>query len=149
MNDSRNDQARFSPRDFLRARRPERFSDSAVDERPVLDRGFLEYHLSTLTNRNQENDFEEFARELAQREIAPNLLPHTGPTGGGDSKVDSETYPVANMLATRWYVGEPDKAAKQRWAFAFSANKQWRSKVKADIEKVARTRRKCAKAFFV
>ena len=84
---------RFSPREFLRARRPQRFSDSVVDEKPTLDRSLLEYHLDTLTNRNQEIQFEHFARRLAEREICPNLLPQTGPMGGGDSKVDSETHP--------------------------------------------------------
>ena len=43
---------RCSPRNFLRARRPERFSDSVVVERPTLDRAILEYHLDSLTSRN-------------------------------------------------------------------------------------------------
>src|SRR4051794_18213074 len=97
------DKSRFSPRNFLRARRPEKFSDSVISQRGRLDRAFLEYHLDTLTNRSEETLFETFARRLAEREIAPNLLPHTGPTGGGDSKVDSETYPVADELSHGWY----------------------------------------------
>jgi hypothetical protein len=87
-----------SPKEFLRARRPEYFSDSGMEESKSLDRLQLEYHLSTLTSRNQEQDFEIFARKLAEREICPNLLPHTGPTGGGDSEADSETVPVADQL---------------------------------------------------
>lgn len=87
----------FSPREFLKARRPEQFSDTEVDDTPVLDRSTLEYNLETLTSRGEEKLFEDFARRLAEREIAPNLLPQTGPTGGGDSKVDSETYPVAEL----------------------------------------------------
>src|SRR5438552_721600 len=94
---------RLSPRQFLKARRPEKFSDSVAEEVPALDRPMLEYHLDTLTNRNQETEFERFARRIAEREICPNLLPHTGPTGGGDSKVDSETYPVADALSLVWY----------------------------------------------
>ena len=90
---------RFSPRQFLKARRPEKFSDSVREDVPALDRSILEYHLETLTNRNQETDFERFARRITEREICPNLLPHTGPTGGGDSKVDTETYPVADALS--------------------------------------------------
>lgn len=140
---------RFSPRNFLRARRPERFSDSVVDERPVLDRAFLEYHLDTLTNRNQESAFEEFARELAQREIAPNLLPHTGPAGGGDSKVDSETYPVSDAIAAGWYVGAGGASGRERWAFAFSAKRDWVQKLRADISKLAGTQRGHTKAFFI
>jgi hypothetical protein len=95
----------FSPRTFLQARHPEQFSDSVVEEGRVLDRSMLEYYLGTLTNRSQETDFEDFARHLAGREICPNLLPHTGPTGGGDSKVDAETYPVADSLSLTWYSG--------------------------------------------
>lgn len=102
----------LSPRSFLRARRPERFSDSVVNDVPVLDRSLLEYHLETITNRSDESDFQEFARHLAEREICPNLLPQTGPTGGGDSKVDSETYPVADSLSLVWYVGDGREAAR-------------------------------------
>src|SRR5205823_5365465 len=100
---------RFSPRQFLKSRRPERFSDSVVQESSVLDRSFLEYHLETLTSRSEELLFESFARELAMRAVCPNLLPHTGPTGGGDSKADSETYPVAEQLALGWYIGHGDQ----------------------------------------
>jgi hypothetical protein len=139
----------FSPNRFLRARRPERFSDSVVIEGPSLDRSVLEYHLDTLTSRAQETQFERFARRLAEREVCPNLLPQTGPTGGGDSKVDSETYPVADDLSMGWYVGVGREAASERWGFAFSANKDWRAKVRSDIAKIASTGRGYAKAIFV
>ncbi|MFZ2657519.1 MAG: hypothetical protein WAX69_21470, partial [Victivallales bacterium] len=139
----------LSPREFLRARRPERFSDSVVDSIPVLDRQILEYFLESLTSRSQETDFEDFARRLAQHEICPNLIPHTGPTGGGDSKVDSETYPVADGLSFAWYIGIGREAATERWAFAFSAKKDWRDKVKEDIAKIAATQRDYCKAFYI
>src|SRR5207302_9600871 len=108
-----------------------------------------EYHLSTLTNRGQENDFETFARMLAEREICRNLLPHTGPSGGGDSKVDSETYPVADQIAIIWYSGIGVEAAAERWAFAFSAKQDWQTKVRSDIAKIAATDRGYRKAFFI
>ena len=120
----------FSPRDFLKSRRPERFADSELSDVPVLDRSLLEYHLHTLTNRSQEKDFEHFARHLAQKEICPNLIPQTGPTGGGDSKVDSETFPVADDIALTWFMGIGRDAASERWAFAVSAKEDWRSKVR-------------------
>jgi hypothetical protein len=138
-----------SPRAFLHKRHPGYFSDSASSAEPSLDRTLLEYQLSTLTSRSQETDFEEFARRLAEAEICPNLLPHTGPTGGGDSKVDSETYPVSDQLALAWYVGDGRKASRERWAFAFSAKKDWRSKVTSDIAKIAATGRGYAKAYFI
>lgn len=139
----------FSPREFLKGRRPERFSDSVGQDSPVLDRSLLEYHLDTLTNRSEELQFETFARHLLEHTVCPNLLPHTGPTGGGDSKVDTETYPVAETLAMGWYIGIGDQAATERWAFAFSAKKDWRPKLKSDIAKVVATGRGYTKAFFV
>ena len=85
---------------------------------------------------------------MAQHEICPNLLPHTGPTGGGDSKVDSETYPVADELALSWFEGDP-AAAGERWGFAFSAKEDWRSKVQSDVRKLVKTGRGYKKAFFI
>ena len=109
----------------------------------------LEYHLDTLTNRSQEVQFEHFARRLAEREICPNLLPQTGPTGGGDSKVDSETYPVADDLSLGWFIGIGREAASERWAFAFSAKKKWQEKVRSDVAKIVATGRGYQKIFFV
>jgi len=139
----------FSPKSFLKARRPERFSDTIVKEATELDRSLLEFHLSSLTSRSQETEFEKFAHRLCEREICPNLLPQTGPTGGGDSKVDSETYPVSDKLSLAWYVGLANGAAQERWAFAFSAKQKWRSKVQSDIAKIAGTNRGYVKAFFI
>jgi hypothetical protein len=147
--DTPKDQDGFSPRNFLRARRPERFSDSVTTERPALDRTTLEYHLDTLTSRSQETLFEEFARQLVQREVCPNLLPHTGPTGGGDSKVDSETFPVSDVISAAWFVGSDGQAGRERWAFAMSAKKEWMSKVRTDISSLASTDRGYVKAFFI
>lgn len=140
----------LSPKEYLKARRPERFSDSVVEARHALNRTLLEHHLDTLTQRNQEADFERFAYELAKLEICPNLLPNTGPMGGGDSKVDTETYPVAENLSLSWYVGDP-KAGSERWAFAFSctAKAKVTPKISSDVAKIARTKRGYTRAFFI
>lgn len=143
------DAPRFRPRDYLRRRRPGYFSDTPAAIRPRLDRAVLDYHLSTLTSRSEELDFEKFARSLCQRTIARNLLPHTGPSGGGDSKVDTETYPVSPDLALSWYVGEPERASQERWGFAFSAKADWMPKLKADVAKIAATGRAYDRAYFV
>ena len=140
---------KITPKELLKTRRPEHFSDSVVEEISELDTRMLEYHLDTLTNREQSREFENFARKLAQKTICPNLLPQTGPTGGGDSKVDSETFPVAESLAFAWSIGEPKNASEERWAFAFSAKKVWQPKLKSDIKKLAATNRDYKKAFFV
>ncbi|WP_437726113.1 hypothetical protein [Sorangium sp. So ce861] len=142
-------QTNISPHQFLRTRHPEHFSDSVDEDTRTLDRAILDYHLESLTSRGQEHDFERFARSLAEREVCPNLLPQTGPTGGGDSKVDAETYPVAESLAATWYVGLGTEAASERWAFAFSAKKDWRAKIQSDVAKVAATNRDYKKVFFI
>jgi hypothetical protein len=130
----------YSPSSFMRARRPEQFSDSREADARPLEKAFFEYHLETLTSRNDEKPFELFCRRLAQKEVCPNLIPQTGPTGGGDSKVDTETYPVAPEIAERWYEGNPS-AGSERWAFAFSAKKDWRGKVRSDVGKIVETKR--------
>lgn len=140
---------RFSPRQFLKSRRPERFSDSVGYDSFILDRSLLEYHLSTLTNRSDELRFETFARLLLERTVCPNLLSHTGPTGGGDSKVDTETYPVAESLSMGWFVGIGNEAATERWGFAFSAKEDWPPKLRSDIAKIVAADRGYTKAFFV
>lgn len=138
-----------SPSGFMRSIRPEKYSDSFVEEVTTLDRQMLEYHLETLTSRSQHLDFEGFARQLLRVEICPNITGQTGPSGGGDSKVDSETYPVAEDLTWNWIAGTDGTSAKERWAFAFSAKKEYRSKLQSDIKKIAETNRGYKKAFFV
>jgi len=140
---------RFSPKDMMKAWRPERFSDSAPRADPALSRTILEYHLDTLTSRKQETEFERFALAVARHSICPNLRAQTGPTGGGDGKVDTETFPVAEQLAYAWYVGEAMEAASERWGFAFSAKKKWEPKLQSDIAKIAGTDRGYQKAFFI
>lgn len=116
---------------------------------PILDRSTLEYHLDTLTSRSQELDFEIFARHLAQREICPNLIHPTGPSGGGDGKVDSETYPVSEEVSLTWITGIGTQAASEKWAFAFSAKADWAPKLRSDIKKLVGTGRGYKKAFFM
>lgn len=139
----------FSPKEFIRQRRPEKFSDSTSSQHSILNRSQLEYHLDTLTSRSQENDFERFALALAKKSIAPNLRPLTGPTGGGDSKTDSETFPVHQDIAIGWHENVDLSSSSERWAFAFSAKKQWRSKVQSDVAKIAQTERGYKTAFFI
>ena len=139
----------FQPSEFMRARHPELFSDSRVLSEPALSKQVFEYHLDTLTSRKQELEFEHFCRKLAEKELCPNLIPQTGPTGGGDSKADSETHPVSQLIAMRWYQGNPDTAAQERWAFAFSAKKAWRSKLRSDVEKLVKTGRGYSLIYFI
>ena len=136
-----------NPRDLMRFRHPDLFSDTRVDDIPRLPKEVFEHHLDTLTSRKQEYHFEHFCRKLAEKEICPNLRIQTGPTGGGDSKVDTETYPVAEEVAERWWIGLPS-AGTERWAFAFSAKKDWKSKVKTDVKNILSTGRDYKRIYF-
>lgn len=134
---------------FLKERRPDEFSDSIIKKQGKLSRELLDYYLNSLTNRSQEKEFEIFCRRLAEKEICPNLLPQTGPTGGGDSKVDTETYPVSDSISLSWYSGIGRIAANERWAFAISAKKDWRPKCISDIDKIITTGRDYKEIFFI
>lgn len=139
----------LKPSEFMYTRHPELFSDTPPLKVPMLEKSQLEYHLETLTSRKQEQVFEEFCRRLAELEICPNLKPQTGPTGGGDSKTDASTYPVAPALVERCYWGTPKPPSNEAWAFAFSCKKRWRQKVASDVEKIAKLERKFTKVFFI
>lgn len=136
-------------RQFMRARRPELYSDTLSIEETEMDRRQFEFHLHSLTSRKEETVFENFARALAEKELCPNLILQTGPTGGGDSKVDTETYPVAASIATLWYEGDPVRATAERWAFAVSAKAKWKPKIDSDVEKIVSTGRPYSLVYFI
>ena len=128
------------PSEFMRKLHPEYYSDSIDRTVYELDRSTLEYHLNSITQRNETHDFEIFCRKLCERVICPNLRPATGPEGGGDSKADTETFAVAEEVAQFAYIGNP-KAGSERWAFAFSANERWARKVRQDVAGLVQTGR--------
>jgi hypothetical protein len=137
------------PSSFYRSQHPDLFSDSKEERTTSLPQDLFAFHLDQLTTTKREREFEDFARRLCEREICPNLLTQTGPTGGGDSKTDSSTYPVAPELGMRrWWVGHTSPSDED-WAFAFSCKHDWRTKVKDDIAKIASLPRQFARAYFV
>lgn len=137
------------PSTFYRHIHPELFSDSKTCKKVSLTKALLEFHLDQLTVNKKEYEFEEFCLRLAEREICSNLIPQTGPVGGGDSKVDSSTYPVADELREQRYWSGKAKPASEDWGFAFSAKKAWQDKARADVAKIASLPRKFHKVFFV
>lgn len=137
-----------SYREFMRARRPQLYSDTLHTEVGEMDRRQFEFHLHSLTSRKEETAFENFARALAEKELCPNLIPQTGPTGGGDSKVDTETYPVSPAIAILWYEGDPTSAG-ERWGFAVSAKADWKPKVRSDVTKIVATGRPYTLIYFI
>lgn len=136
------------PSKFMRQLRPEYYSDTEGRTDYVLDAPLLEYHLESLTQRNQTHDFEIFCRKLCERAIARNLRPQTGPDGGGDSKADTETYPVSEEVSELYYEGEAD-SGEERWAFAFSAKETWKQKARDDIKGLIETGRTYDRIIFV
>ncbi|NVE93178.1 tetratricopeptide repeat protein [Halomonas titanicae] len=132
----------------MRELRPEYYSDTEDHTTYQLDSSTLEYHLNTITARNQTHEFEIFCRKLCERTICPHLKPATGPEGGGDSKADTETVPVAEEVAILNYIGEPS-STHERWAFAFSAKKKWSEKVRNDVAGIIETGRGYQKIYCV
>lgn len=144
-----NDQKKgVMPSEFMRSYRPEIYSDTEAHTSYLLDAEVFSYHLETITARNQTHDFEIFCRKLCERTICPHLKPATGPEGGGDSKADTETIPVADEIAILAYVGEAN-AGSQRWAFAFSAMKKWADKARRDVAGIISTQRGYSKIYFI
>ncbi len=139
----------FKPSSFMRMRRPNEFSDTKYSQKSSLSKSFIDYHLDTLTNRKQESLFENFCIELCQKEICPNLIPQTGPVGGGDSKRDTENYPISEEISFHYYYAIPERALKEKWAFAFSAKKTWKTKVYSDVIKISTLQRKFNLVYFV
>ncbi len=103
--------------------------------------------LESLTSQSKEKEFEEYCRKIIEATICPNLLPQTGPTGGGDSKVDSETYPVSESIAEGWLYGYNNVAHSERWAFAISAKKDWKPKLKSDVKKIIATNKEHGRGY--
>lgn len=137
------------PSEYMRQLRPELYSDSVPKTEHRLKPEILSHHLETITERNQTHDFEIFCRKLCERTICPNLRPATGPEGGGDSKADTETIPVADEVGKLQIVVGQANGGRERWAFAFSAMQRWTDKVRSDVEGIVATGRGYQKIFFV
>lgn len=139
----------LTPSEFYRARRPELFSDSEIISESLLSKELLALELSKITTNQKQDEFETLCRRLSEKLISPNLIPQTGPTGGGDGKTDTETYPVSTTISDRWFIPEEGWTNDEKWAFAFSAKHEWKSKAKADIKKIVDTERGYTKVYFI
>lgn len=139
---------KMSPKEFMQSRRPEKFSDSTIAKKGLLNRSLLEYKLDAITSNSQEQEFQNLCVKLAQLELAPNLRAQTGPTGGGDSKADSETYPISEFTRLNFCEGLANTEG-ERWAIAISAKKDWIAKVKADVKGIVETNRDYKRIYFI
>lgn len=79
--------------------------------------------------------------------VTPNLIPSTGPAGGGDGKTDLETYSVDDAISEKWYYSDACKG-NEKWAFAISCKEDWKSKIQSDVQKIVGTGRGFNKIYF-
>jgi len=139
----------ISPSEFYRKLRPENFSDSEIVESNKLPKEVLAFELEKITTNQKENQFETLGRRMAEKLITPNLIPQVGPTGGGDGKTDSETYPVSSSISDRWFIPESGWSNDEKWAIAISAKATWKSKLKSDIKSILSTEREYTRIYFI
>lgn len=123
------------PSDLYRLMHPELFSDSHV-EKEKMDKEQFKFILSNLSTDMRQDAFEDFTRRCVIKLITPNIIPQTGPTGGGDAKADLITYPVNEEASSIWTVPEGGCTGDEVWAFAVSTKKQWSQKMDSDVKKI-------------
>lgn len=133
---------------YYRELRPEKFSDSKVTYEIPLTHELFDGQLNLLSTKKMQSEFENFVVACASRLITPNIKPQTGPDGGGDGKVDAETYIVSPDISDKWYVAEGGALGNEKWAFAISCKKQWKPKVTSDVEKAVETGRGYTRILF-
>lgn len=99
----------MEPKDLLKKLHPNQFSDSKEIDKIECPRELLDFYLTKLSEQNKHFDFEDFIKNLLEREIWPNLIEETGPAGGGDGKVDIENYPISKDIQNYWWYGLNEK----------------------------------------
>ena len=134
------------PSDLYRIMHPELFSDSHV-EKDKIERDQFKYILSRLSTDMRQDAFEELTRRCIIKLITPNIIPQTGPTGGGDAKSDLITYPVSDNVSALWSVSEGCKGS-EKWAFAVSIKDDWSPKMDSDVKKIIENIPDCTRIYF-
>lgn len=134
--------------ELYRHYRPWKFSDSKVVRKAELTKEVFQYQMDRLSNDMKQDQFENLTRSLALRFVTPNLIPQTGPTGGGDGKTDLETHPVADEIAEKWYVTDGGCRGSEKWAVAISCKEEWESKIKSDVAKIVKLNRDFTQILF-
>ena len=132
---------------LYRKQRPHLFSDSYVEYAIPLTKELFAFQLSQLSTDKKQSLFEKFILRTAGRIMIPNIRPQTGPDGGGDGKVDGDTYYVAPEIARKAIVGEDGWEGKEI-AIAISCKKVWKDKVQSDVQKIVGTGRGYSRVLF-
>lgn len=136
----------MNPYQYYRDRHPEQFSDSKRE--CCLTKEVFEFQLSKLSADMKQDEFENFTRQLVCRLITPNLIPQTGPVGGGDGKTDIETHTVSDDISVHWYVPGGGCRDGEKWALAVSCKSNWKEKVKHDVKSIIEAGRGFTKILF-
>ncbi len=136
------------PSAYYRRIHPELFSDSEEIYELLLTEELFDLQMELLSTKKLHSAFENFALKTAMRLITPNIKLQTGPDGGGDGKIDAETYEVANDISSKWYATEPCVGGNEKWAFAVSCKKQWKQKVEHDVQNIIATNRGYSRILF-
>lgn len=134
--------------ELYRQKRPCKFSDSKVVKKAELTKELFQYQMDRLSKDMKQDLFENLTKSLALRFVTPNLIPQTGPTGGGDGKTDMETHPVADEIAEKWYVADGGCRGNEKWAVAISCKEEWKDKVKHDVANIVKLNRGFTKILF-
>lgn len=126
-----------TPSQLYRVMRPEYFSDS-VTEMEKISRDQFKYILSRVSTDQKQDAFEELTRRCVIKLITPNIIPQTGPTGGGDAKADLVSFPVSKNTSSLSIVSEGING-NEKWAFAISSVQKWSAKMDSDVKKIIET----------
>lgn len=137
---------KLNPYEYYRKLRPEKFSDSKISYK--MTKEIFEFQLDQLSKKMKQDEFEEFTRQLVCRLITPNIVPQTGPTGGGDGKTDLETHTISEDIAVHWYVPHGGCHGEDKWAIAISCKTDWSSKIDGDVKKIMEIEREFTKILF-
>lgn len=136
-----------TPSQLYRLMRPEFFSDSTM-EPEKMTRAQFKYELSQISTNQKQDAFEEFTRRCVQKLITPNIIPQTGPTGGGDAKADLISYPVSKATSSLWTVPEGGSNGNEKWTFAISSVQKWSTKMDSDVKKIVETYKDITRVYF-
>lgn len=135
-----------SPYQLYRKMRPEYFSDSETIRK--MTREQFKYFMSTISSSMKQDAFEEFTRRCVGKLITPNIIPQSGPTGGGDAKADLVTYPVSEEVSSLWAVEGGGCPLGEKWAFAVSSVQNWSAKMDLDIKKILERYPDCNRIYY-
>lgn len=138
--------SKLDPYEYYRKLRPEKFSDSKINYK--MSREVFEFQLDQLSKKMKQDEFEEFTRMIICRLITPNIIPQTGPTGGGDGKTDLETHTISADVAVHWYIPNGGCHGENKWAIAISCKTDWSSKIDSDVKKIIGAERGFTKILF-